>query len=191
MLASTPMWMMVAQLMERFIVPFRSWPWRLGLLVGDRVDQAGKRAIAQQLLDTCDHLDAFTKAYKVGLHTVEDVLAPSSIRYTTDIFCNTPISNIVSEASFAASHVRRQSAHGNEPVPSTVTANHVLATAKTDLDLFHDRRRLVEEHHSCGEGWRNPQIPKHSVAVEWGSYLSCVIYIRVPGFLVPDLPRHA
>lgn len=163
-MASTPMWMIVAQLMERFVLPFRSWPWRLGLLVGDRLNQASKRALAEQLLDTCEHVDSFTKEYKVGLHSVAHVLAPQHIQHTADVFCNVPISNIVSEASFAASHVRRQSTHGNEPVPSTVAANHVLATAKTNLDLVVAQQQRLQEQ-------QRPRKARVKVANAWQKYL--------------------
>ena len=71
----------------------------------------------------------------MGLHSVDDVLAPENIQFTTDVFSNMPISNIVSEASFAGSHVRRQSSHGNHGSLATVATNHILAASKTDLDL--------------------------------------------------------
>lgn len=39
------------------------------------------------------------------------------------------------QESFAASHVRRLSAHGNNATPATLASDHVLAAAKTTLDL--------------------------------------------------------
>ena len=31
-LASTPLWVEIGELFSRLVVPFRTWPWRLGLL---------------------------------------------------------------------------------------------------------------------------------------------------------------
>ena len=75
MQASTPMWLIVAQISERFVEPFRLWPWPLGLLVGDRVGQAGKRAIAQRFLDTCDQLRCCRALLSWNTHA-HDVNAP-------------------------------------------------------------------------------------------------------------------
>ena len=45
------------------------------------------------------------------------------------------------QASFAASHVRRQPAHGNFACPATLGADRVLAAAKTSVDLaIHEQR---------------------------------------------------
>ena len=93
------------------------------------------RRLADDLLACCPYVGELTAQYKSRLASRGDAVSFWSMQYTKDLFSNIPISNIISEASFAASHVRRQSAHGNHPGPVTLAANHVLATAKTDLVL--------------------------------------------------------
>ena len=75
-----------------------------------------------------------------------------SVRFLADLLQSVPASNIVSEMSFAASHVRRQTTHGNEAAPSTLASNHVLATSKSNIDLLAVRK-------SFGEGDPSQRIP--------------------------------
>ena len=151
-LAAIPMWMELGELFNRFIVPFQGWPLLLAALVSPTSTYRQKHETAQELLRACPHSDAFTKRYKEGLVfrrddgregpvTAADVLSEKNVTFTKDLFDMMPISNIISESSFAASHVRRSTAHGNQPCSATLASNHVLATAKTDLDLDLQQRK--------------------------------------------------
>lgn len=129
------MWVELGELSLRFVVGLGRWPWRLGLLVNPESSREDKVTVANELLRLCEHADPFTLAYRQGLHTVEDVLSESNLTYTTDLFTKAPATNIISEAAFAAAHVRRSTAHGNDAAPTTLASNHVLASAKTVLDV--------------------------------------------------------
>lgn len=138
--ASSLCWMEMGELFSRFHVVLNQWPWRLGNLVGDELSDDAKHALAVELGSTCDHLDPFTRLCKQQAPTVEQILSEENIRFLTDLFQNVPVSNIVSEASFAASHIRRATSHGNHFSLPTVASNHVLAGAKTCFDLFTERQ---------------------------------------------------
>ena len=96
---------------------------------------AEKQDLASELCDLCDHTDPFTLQYKAGLVTAAEVLSEENLNFTRDCFINCPVANVISEASFAASHVRRQTDLGNAPALPTKASAHVLGASKTSLDL--------------------------------------------------------
>ena len=98
LLALVPTWTLMAQLHQRLVQAFRCWPWRLALLTDDGVPQQVKVALAEELISCCEHTDPFTKSYRRGLHVTDDVLAEDNMTFTRDLFKNTPVSNITSEA---------------------------------------------------------------------------------------------
>lgn len=143
MAASVPTWVEVGQLFIRLVAAFRCWPWRMGLLLGQELSQAAKQELAQELVDLCEHCDAYMKLLKRGVHSVADVLSERFLQRIQDVLDSIPVTNIISEAGFAASHTRRSTNHGTEPVPSTLASNHVLAAAKTCLATALHRRSTV------------------------------------------------
>ena len=75
------------------------------------------------------------------------------------------------QASFAASHVRRQPAHGNNPCPSTLASDHVLAASKTSLDLAIERQRCLPSLDAAGgEAAAAAQAPARA-ATAWHLFL--------------------
>ena len=162
--ASTPHWFELGELAARFKEPLSRWPWRLGLLVGDEYSDEQKRVLAHNVITCCSHQDPFMVEYKRHLHTIEDVLSPQNIQFTTDLFKSIPISNIVSESSFAAAHTRSQSKHGNDANMLSRAADHVLGASKTILDSSVERQR----HHWQGfEARRVVPRPKNA----WRSFV--------------------
>ena len=141
--ASVPQWTLIGELFSRFVVLLRQWPWKLGNLLGDEYTRALKDDLADELLDACVHMDPFTKGYRQPLRTRDDVLREDNIQFLGDVFSQVPVSNCISELSFAASHVRRSTSHGNEAAPSTIASNHVLTMAKSKLDSTVSLQRKV------------------------------------------------
>ena len=133
---AVPCWVMAGQVFARLVSPFRKLILAVGGLVDEDVSDHGKEALAEEIRDACDHVDAFIRDYKSHAPTKEAILSPRNLEYTQDVLSNTPISNIISESSFASSHQRRHSSHGNCPAAETYAANHVLRKSQTVLDLF-------------------------------------------------------
>ena len=134
LLAIAPVWVSVGHLFRRQVACFRLWPWRLGLLVGDEVSDDSKRRISHDLFE-CDHVDAFTAAYKSALSGPDEVLNPENVQFTADVFENCPTTNVSSEERFSRTSQRRRSAQGMHAKPTTIASNHVLAESKTLLDI--------------------------------------------------------
>jgi hypothetical protein len=182
--AATPVWTMIGQLFLRFEVALRRWPWRLGLLVGDELSRDEKEDLARELLASCEHIDPFTEKFRLGMTTTEEVLSHASLQFLDDVFQNIPVSNLISEMSFAASHVRRQTTHGNEASVSTVASNHVLTVSKTNLGLQSPMQSSFAQHKKPvpKSAWQNflkskrSQMDMSDAAVAWqGIQLASVV----------------
>jgi hypothetical protein len=145
-IASTPAWLEAGQLFSRFVLAMRKWPFPLGRLVGDGTTLEEKQQVADRVFQTCEHVHPYMKHYKERAVNAVGVLSQDNLEYTGDVFRNMPVANIISENSFAADHVRRQTAHGMEIVPSTHAANHVLATSKTILGLALAKQAQPVQH---------------------------------------------
>ncbi len=116
---------------------------------------------AQELLDLCGHIDVFTASFMAPLRTVDDVLAPDVLARLRDIFLRIPLTNIVSEAAFAAAHTRRAACHGNDTSAPTVSSNHLLSASRAAL--------LTTSGARCAEPVADPQ-PKQRTA--WQAFVT-------------------
>ena len=85
-------------------------------------------------LGLCEHRDPYISFMKQGLETVSDVLAPENLQRMRHLLEVAPVTNIVSEKSFAGSHTRRMTDHGQSPKLPTLASQHVLAESKIILD---------------------------------------------------------
>ena len=136
--ASTPVWVEIGQIFARLVEPFRAWPWRFGLLLGDELDEHGKRVLALEALGLCEHVDAITREILKGVDSVDEIVSPLFLQKLSDMFNKVSVTNIVSEAAFAGSHTRRATDHGRHCCPSTLASNHILSAAKTELRVALD-----------------------------------------------------
>ncbi|CAE7372728.1 unnamed protein product [Symbiodinium sp. CCMP2456] len=134
--ASTAVLLQLGQLYSRLVQPFASWPWKAARFFENDavVTQAEKEDLAKELLALCAHQDPFVNEYKKGLHTVQDVLSEDHLERTHYLLTTAPITNFVSEKSFAGSHTRRACNHGVSPKLPTLAAEHVLAESKSVVD---------------------------------------------------------
>ena len=134
--ASTTVLLQLGQLYSRLVQPFASWPWKAAHFFENDavVTQAEKEDLAKELLALCAHQDPFVNEYKKGLHTVQDVLSEDHLKKTHYLLTTAPITNFVSEKSFAGSHTRRACNHGVSPKLPTLAAEHVLAESKSIVD---------------------------------------------------------
>ena len=73
------------------------------------------------------------------------------------------------QASFAASHTRRQGNHGNSASPATLASDHVLAASKTALDLEVEKRRCCEVR--CPAQGAMPAPAPAPVPSAWHNYV--------------------
>lgn len=132
LLASVPVWIQIGQLHTRLVLPFQQWPWKFGqLLEGDLDEQT---YLAKEFLTLCRHRDPIISYLRQGLRTVADVLHPNFLEKIRRLLTVAPMTNMVSEKSFARSHVRRQTTFGNEPKQFLLAAQHVLDESKSILD---------------------------------------------------------
>ena len=134
--ASTAVLLQLGQLYSRLVQPFSCWPWKAARFFESdaNVTQAEKEDLARELLALCDHQDPFVTEYKKGLHTVQDVLSEGHLEKAHYLLTTAPITNFVSEKSFAGSHTRRACNHGVSPKLPTLAAEHVLAESKSVVD---------------------------------------------------------
>lgn len=199
--ASVLCWVEMGELFSRFHVVLTQWPWRLGNLVDDELSDEAKHALAVELASTCDHLDPFTRVCKQHAPTVEQILAKEHIEFLTDLFQNVPVSNIVSETSFAASHIRRSTSHGNHFSLPSLASNHVLAGAKTYLDLFTERQCARQDYGlrldttslipwRCFLQQRRCSKPMKELAQEWAALSPDEKRAYLPAEQPPQQPRH-
>ena len=98
-LAATPMWVEVGQLFQRLVRPFRCWPWRLAEVTNTELAQREKEELATELFECCQHTDPFTAEFRKTLAKPADLLSSAAITFLDDLFNNTPVSNIISEAT--------------------------------------------------------------------------------------------
>lgn len=132
LLASVPVWIQIGQLHTRLVLPFQQWPWKFGqLLEGDPDKQT---YLAKEFLTLCRHRDPIISYLRQGLRSVDDVLHPNFLEKIRRLLTVAPMTNMVSEKSFARSHARRQTTFGNEPKQFLLAAQHVLDESKIILD---------------------------------------------------------
>ncbi|OLP76832.1 hypothetical protein AK812_SmicGene43181 [Symbiodinium microadriaticum] len=167
-LAATAACLQVGQLQSRLVLPFAAWPWKAALFFEDdsAVSQERKNALAQELLDLCVHQEDFVVQYKQGLNCVADVLGELNLERTHHLLQTAPITNFISEKSFAGSHTRRATNQGMQPKHPTLAAQHVLAESKTILDTSQFGKAA---HHSVQAPSRAPQDAKGSSA--WHNFV--------------------
>ena len=132
LLASVPLWIQVGQLHSRLVLPFQQWPWKFGQLLEGQPDE--QTCLAKEFLALCKHRDPILSFLRQGLRSVEDVLHPTFLEKIRRLLTIAPMTNMVSEKSFARSHVRRQTTFGNEPKQFLLAAQHVLDESKSILD---------------------------------------------------------
>ncbi|CAE7276767.1 unnamed protein product [Symbiodinium microadriaticum] len=132
--AATPTWLEVGQLYGRLVLPFSVWPFKAALMLEDGVSRETQEMLATELLRLCSHRDPFLQFLKGDLQTETDVLDPANLQRIRQLLDLAPVTNVVSEKSFAASHVRRMTDHGQSPKLPTLAAQHVLAESKSILD---------------------------------------------------------
>ena len=145
--AATALCLQVGQLQSRLVLPFAAWPWKAALFFesDDDVSLATKQALARELFRLCDHQDPFVLEFKKNLHCVADVLSASNLEKIHHLLLTAPITNFISEKSFAGSHTRRGCNHGMSPKLVSLAAEHVLAESKTIVDTF--QRDVMNQPH--------------------------------------------
>lgn len=131
--ASVPSWVQVGELYERLVEPVDQWPWRAGLLVDPELSMEAKRAVGQEILDVCSHTVPFMAAYRRNLRTLEDVLSEDNAQRTIELLTAAPLTNIVSEQSFARARGQQAAKHGLAPEMPALAAGLTLAKAGSQL----------------------------------------------------------
>ena len=140
LLASVPVWVQIGQLHSRLVLPFEHWPWKLGRMLDADLEQ--QLHLAKEFLTLCPHRDPIIAFLRRGLRTTDDVLNPAFLEKVRRLLTVAPITNMVSEKSFARSHIRRRTNGGNEPKLPSLAAQHVLDESKSILDTSLARGRV-------------------------------------------------
>ena len=166
-LASVPMWWMIAHLFMRFVETFEAWPWYIGHIARTDALAPAKPALADKFHGQkrrCD-LDAFSLWVCDVLPTDADICSELGIFLLTKLFKNIPLSNRRSEHRFARQTASMRSSQGNAPCPATRVCNHMLSESKMVLDSH----KKMQDKRCAVAPTRAPQVVLHSA---WGCYLA-------------------
>ena len=121
--ASTPVWVMIGNLSHRLVHEVDRWPFRMGLFFSAHLDEAAKNNLADELWNLCEHTDGYTRRVKEGAANSAQIRG--RMQTVEHDLRHTPVTNMISESSFAQSAGRRAPNHGNEMDFATYSSNHV------------------------------------------------------------------
>lgn len=137
LLAAVPIWIMVGQIMKRFIFVLDETPWSLAALFGDVLTDERKQALAASIFwgnECC--LDRLTLWLRSQCIAPQQMLEPEFLSLIQAMFAQAPVCNVHSENRFSKSTRHAKASNGNHANHYTVSSCHVLDETKTVLDTF-------------------------------------------------------